>query len=521
MKSRRNLRNCIYPLKRSSDGFLGSDPVKLGALFEDIAVLEKAHWHPHFKAGRITSDSRLVAPGDIFVACRGARMDGHDFISQAIQSKAAVVVYEEWPDITAPSHLIAVRVADSNECLSQLLRAYYGHPDQKIKLVGVTGTNGKTTIAYLLHLLLREHIRAAYLGTLWYDLPHQKMPAVNTTPGSEVLFPLLHSMVEEKVQACVMEVSSHALAQKRVYGLGFELAIFTQLTQDHLDYHRTLEDYFQAKKMLFDQAPRPRHMLVNIDCPYGKRLCGSYPKAKTISLHAKADYSLKDLDISFHGSRFVFCFKGREVPFQIRLPFIHNIYNVAEVLAALDILGYDPEDFRGSLQEVPGIPGRMERVTGVEGFQVFVDYAHTPDAFENVLSQTRKLNPPRILTVFGCGGDRDKTKRPMMGKIAAHYSDVLVVTSDNPRSEDPEDIIHDILKGIRRPNHSEGPEIHTVTDRREAIAKTLSLARPNDVILILGKGHEDYQILGDVKVSFDDRKVVQECLKKDQRVFFS
>ena len=496
--------------------------MRVTQLFEDVPILEKRNWHPNLNVGRITSDSRLIEPGDVFVACRGARMDGHDFLSQAIQAKASVIVYENLPEAIIPPAIIGVQVANANECLPQLLRAYYRYPDQKIKLIGVTGTNGKTTISYLLHLLIREHTRSAYLGTLWYDLPHQKLAATNTTPGPEVLIPLLNDMVKEEVKTCIMEVSSHALHQKRVYGLGFELAIFSQLTQDHLDYHKSMEDYFSAKKLFFDQVPQPRHMLINTDCAYGKRLHKSYPNAKTLSLTAAADYEVKGVDLSFHGSRFSLCFKGREVPFQIRLPFTHNIYNVAEVLAALDILGYDPEDFRGALQEIPGIPGRMERVSGVDGYQIFVDYAHTPDAFENVLSQTRRLNPKRILTVFGCGGDRDKGKRPLMGKIAAHYSDILVLTSDNPRTEDPSVIIRDIQKGIGKPQtDGSGPMIHTISDRREAIQKVLSLAQLDDVILILGKGHEDYQILGDVKIPFDDRKVVQSCLKKDQRVFFS
>ncbi len=493
--------------------------IRLGALFDDVAALHKINWHPLVKVGKVTSDSRMVSAGDVFVACRGARMDGHDFLAQAIQAKAACVVFEDSGDVVFPSHVVGVQVENTHQALALLLRAAHGYPDQKIKLVGVTGTNGKTTISYLLHLLLREHTRTAYIGTLWYDLPQQKMPAVNTTPGSEVLIPLLQSMVQERVSTCIMEVSSHALSQKRVYGLQYELAIFTQLTQDHLDYHENLEEYFKAKRLLFEQVPAPRNMVINIDCPYGRRLYEAHPNAKSISLKGPADYQVKNIESGFHGSRFVLAFRGREVSFQIRLPFAHNIYNVAEVLAGLDLMGYDPEDFRGLLQEVPGIPGRMERVSGTDGFQVFVDYAHTPDAFENVLSQTRKMNPSRIITVFGCGGDRDRGKRPLMGKIAAHYSDILILTSDNPRSEDPDIIVHDIQRGIRK--GSEGGLVQTVLDRREAIEKALSVAQPNDVVLLLGKGHEDYQIIGSTKIAFDDRKVAQDYLRRNQRVFLS
>ncbi len=494
--------------------------MRLSNLFDSIAVVEKINWHPFVKIGKVTADSRLVNPGDVFVACRGARMDGHDFLAQAIQDKASCVVYEDFPDVPLPPHVVGIRVTDSNQAFSQILKNFYHHPDHKIKLIGVTGTNGKTTISYLLHLLLREHERSAYVGTLWYDLPHQKIAAQNTTPGPEVLIPLLHSMVEEKVETCVMEVSSHALDQKRVFGLEFELAIFTQLTQDHLDYHSTLEEYFQAKKLLFDQRPQPRNMLVNIDCAYGRRIHAEHPKAKTVSMKGPADYQIKLAESNFYGSRFVLAFKGKEVSFQIRLPFQHNIYNVAQVLASLDLLGYDPEDFKGLLQEVPGIPGRMERVSSSEGFQVFVDYAHTPDAFENVLSQAKKMNPARILTVFGCGGDRDRGKRPLMGKIASQYSDVLMITSDNPRSEDPEVIQHDILKGIKK-QPGDLIELHSIPDRKEAIEKALALAQPNDVVLILGKGHEDYQILGNTKIAFDDRKIAQEYLRRNPRVIVS
>ena len=493
--------------------------MRLGELLNGVNATEKINWRPGYKIGKITSDSRMLIPGDLFVACRGARMDGHDFLSQAIQAKPAGVVYEDLADINLPPSITGIRVKDSLETLSILLKNYYEAPDQKIRLIGVTGTNGKTTIAYLLHLLLRENAPAAYLGTLWYELPGQKLPAVNTTPGPEILIPLLADMAREKVKHCVMEVSSHALSQKRVHGLRFEVGIFTQLTQDHLDYHKNMEDYFKAKKIFFDREPRPRHILVNIDCPYGQRIYQDHPEAKTISFTKPADYQIKNVEPSFQGSRFLFCFKGRQSPFQIRLPLLHNVSNVAQVLAALDLLGYDPEDFKGSLQEIPGIPGRMERVSGSDQFQVFVDYAHTPDAMENVLHESLKLHPRRILTLFGCGGDRDKSKRPLMGEIACKYSDLVVLTSDNPRSENPEKILKDVLKGMK--SRDSKVETHVVIDRKEGIEKIISLAESGDVVLILGKGHEDYQILGDVKIPFDDRQVVQECLKRKSRVFLS
>lgn len=490
--------------------------MKLENLFNGVPVIEKTNWDPHRKIGKITSDSRAIEPGDLFVACPGSRMDGHDFISEAMMAKAGAVVVERSLDLFIPSRVTVIRVASTQACLAEILKRYYQNPDQHLKLVGVTGTNGKTTISYLLHQLLREKAKAAYLGTLWYDIAGKKITAPNTTPGSEVLIPYMKQMMDQKTEYCVMEVSSHALEQARVYGLQFELAMFTQLTQDHLDYHKSMESYFQAKRLFFTRQPEPRHMIINKDCPYGRRLLEEMPRAKSFSLEGPADYQVLRMEPSFQGSRFVLRFKGREVSFQIRLPMKHNIANVTTVLAALDLLGFDPEDFRGTLAEIPGIPGRLERVAGSDAFQVFVDYAHTPDAIENVLREAKKLNPKRILTLFGCGGDRDRTKRPLMAKAACEYSDLVMLTSDNPRSEDPEAILEDIKKGV--PKNLRDVHVTEILDRKEAIEKIISLAEPGDAVFILGKGHEDYQIIGDRKIPFDDRLVVQESFKRKSRV---
>lgn len=494
--------------------------MRLGVLFQDVPVIERIHWDPHCSIKKITSDSRAIEPGDIFVACPGSRMDGHDFLGEAILAKASAVVFERMPEINIPSRVTGLRVKNSQACLAEILNRFYDYPDRKVKLIGVTGTNGKTTIAYLLHQLLREKTRAAYVGTLWYELPHGKILASNTTPGAEILVPLLKQMQQEKVTHCVMEVSSHALDQRRVHGLEFELALFTQLTQDHLDYHKDMEHYFQAKRLLFSSKPTPRQLLINKDCPYGQRLLREYPHAKSLSLKGPADYEVAAIVPSFQGSQFRLRFKGREVPFQIRLPMRHNVANVASVLASLDLMGLDPEEFRGVLSEIPGIPGRMERIsTGEEAFQVFVDYAHTPDAVENVLSEARKLDPKRMLTLLGCGGDRDRGKRPLMGKAAYRYSDVVIFTSDNPRSEDPEAILEDIRKGV--PSGNKAVPVIEILDRYEAIERLISMAEPGDVLFVLGKGHENHQIIGDRKIPFDDRLVVQECLKRKSGVFLS
>ena len=327
-------------------------------------------------------------------------------------------------------------------------------------------------------------------------------------------------MAEEAVEHCIMEVSSHALDQRRTHGLHFELGIFTQLTQDHLDYHRTMRQYFEAKRKLFDSHPRPRKMLINADCSYGRKLLHDYPSASSFGINEPAEFRAVDIEPSFQGCRFKLQHKGKTSPFQIRLPMRHNISNVLGVLAALELLGYCPSDFRGSLLEIPGIPGRMERIANAHALEIFVDYAHTPDAIENVLSEARKLSPKRILTLFGCGGDRDASKRPLMGKAAYQYSDLMILTSDNPRSEDPEAILRDIKTGLPHGKNLE-KKVFEILNRAEAIEKLIALSEPGDVLFVLGKGHEDYQILGERKIPFDDRLVIQDCLKRKNRVFSS
>ncbi len=499
---------------------------RLEDIFCDVPVLERVHWDPKRYLNKVTADSRNVRSGDVFVACPGTRMDGHDFLGQAMHDKAGVVVYENEPDIMIPSHVTGVKVPDSRAALALLLNRYYDRPDQKVRLIGVTGTNGKTTTAYLIYRLLREHVKTAYLGTLWYELPSGRKTSVNTTPGPEVLIPMLSEMAKEDVRYCVMECSSHAISQKRIHGLEFEVGIFTQLTQDHLDYHGSMEHYFQTKRSFFANQPVPRRILLNKDCEYGRRLIEEFPDAKIFSLSGAADYTASNLAMSLQGSRFDFCFNGKQVPFQIRLPMKYNVANAVAVLAAIDLLGqadgkgFDIGDFRRTLEEIPAIPGRMERVGEGTDFTVFVDYAHTPDAFQKVLSDAREMKPGRIITVFGCGGDRDSTKRPLMTQSACKYSDVVILTSDNPRTESPEEILMDMRKGLPHPLTSR-LAVYEIMDRSEAIEKAVSLAKPGDAVFILGKGHEDYQILGDARIPFSDRGVVETCLSRKNRVVLS
>ena len=490
--------------------------MKLDDLFQGIPFLEKLHWKSSAHITHITSDSRLVTPGTLFVACRGSRMDAHDFIGQALLAGASAVVCESIPDFSFLKPVPVARVPSSRNALSLLLQRFYHFPDERLKLIGVTGTNGKTTIAYLLYRLLREKTGSAYLGTLDYEWPGHRLQSVNTTPGPELLIPILAQMRQDGVRYGVMEVSSHALDQGRVYGLPFELAIFTQLTQDHFDYHRTMERYFQAKRLLFSAVPSPKHTLINRDCVFGRRLLEEFSEAKSFSISQAADFEARSLESDFSGTRFVFKNTSGSSPCRIPMPFKHNVANAVAVLGALELLGFDPAEFFQELAAFEGIPGRLERVSKDEPFSVFVDYAHTPDAFENVLGQAARLKPRRIFTLFGCGGDRDPGKRKLMTEAACRFSDAVVLTSDNPRSEDPDKIIADMKEGI--PSSGKRPEVFEVPDRRQAIEKLISLAGEGDVLFILGKGHEDYQILGDKKVPFDDRLVARECLQQRSRV---
>jgi UDP-N-acetylmuramoyl-L-alanyl-D-glutamate--2,6-diaminopimelate ligase len=488
--------------------------LKLGELTRDLAVLERRNGEPSLDIASVVSDSRRVKPGSLFVACPGPRQDGHLFLEEALKRGAKALVAEKFPSGFPLNGTAGLRVADSREALALLLNRYYRFPSKKLKLIGVTGTNGKTTIAFLLNFLLGRRIPSGYIGTLGHQSPTQRGPLSNTTPGSEELFSLLAKMAEEGVRAAALEVSSHALHQKRVEGLQFELALFTQLSPEHLDYHENLENYFQAKRLLFHRTPKPKRILINRDSPYGRRLLAENPKAKSLSLTDRADYSVEEIEASFEGSEFVLVTPDGKARFRTQLPLRHNVENAATVLAGLHLFGFDPAEFREALETFPGVPGRLERLEG-NGFSVFVDYAHTPDAFEHILSEAKRLRPKRILTLFGCGGDRDPFKRPEMTRTAYHYSDFVILTSDNPRNEDPGEILRQMREGL--PAGRPLPNVIEIPDRKEAIRELLAMAQPGDALFILGKGHEDYQILGTRKIHFDDREVVREILKKRHR----
>ncbi len=457
----------------------------------------------------LTDDSRKAIPGCCYVAVRGTQFDGHSVIPQVIEAGAAAIVAETPCPAEYADKVYWVQVADTHEANGTLMSAWHDFPSQQMVVLGVTGTNGKTTISYLVNAIFRATWRkAGLIGTIIYDDGATRTPSTNTTPGAAALQAKLADMVANGCRACAMEVSSHALEQNRTAGTEFRVGIFTNLTQDHLDYHGTMENYYQAKKLLFTRMADSKGIaVINVDDAYGRRLAGELApimKVRTFGHDASADFCVKPRILSLKGSQYELVYQGRS--YLVRTPLIgeFNVSNSLAALAGAVAAGVNLRDAISCLAQSPQVPGRMELVSSVNNVQSFVDYAHTPDAVENVCRTMKELcRQGCVITVFGCGGDRDRTKRPLMGEAAARYSDVCIVTSDNPRSEDPEAIIDDIMPGIPAAKQ------HRITDREEAIRAALEMARPGDCVLIAGKGHENYQIFADETISFSDSAVVQ------------
>jgi UDP-N-acetylmuramoyl-L-alanyl-D-glutamate--2,6-diaminopimelate ligase len=456
----------------------------------------------------VTHDSRRVAPGSLFVAIRGLATDGNTFVEAARKKGAPAVVSEAEAQSGGPW----LQVKDAREALAVVSAAVLGHPAEGLQLVGVTGTNGKTTTTYLIDAILRAAGRpSGLLGTVQYRIGNRLMEAVRTTPEASDLQHLFREMAEAGCRYAVLEVSSHSLVLKRVHGCEFQVAVFTNLTRDHLDFHGDMESYFAAKRVLFDALLREDgHAVVNIDDPHGAELARGVPgRVLTYALENEADLSASAVELSLRGTRFQA--RTRAGTFDVQTP-LFGRFNVQNVLAALGAglaLGVSPEEALRGIASLAGVPGRLERVDAGQDFAVVVDYAHTDDALKNLLEALRELGPRRLITVFGCGGDRDNTKRPLMGTVASRLSDFVIVTSDNPRSEPPEAILEQVRRGIPK---SREDQTELVVDRREAIARALELARPGDVVAIAGKGHENYQVLRDRTVPFDDRQVARDLL---------
>jgi UDP-N-acetylmuramoyl-L-alanyl-D-glutamate--2,6-diaminopimelate ligase len=458
----------------------------------------------------VTHDSRGVSAGGVFVAIRGLKDDGNAYVDAALKKGAVLVISEQ----SARPGIPWLTVPDAREALATVSALFHHDPSRTLTLVGVTGTNGKTTTTFLLEAVLQaagHHV--GLLGTIAYRIAGRAVEAARTTPESPDLQALFHQMVDAGCSHAVLEVSSHSLALKRVHGCEFSVAVFTNLTRDHLDFHGDMESYFEAKRLLFSRQLRAGgHAIINIDDDWGQKLAaglsGRY--VHTYSLQRPATLRAEDVDLSLTGTRFTIRTAGPALCVESPLLGLFNVRNLLAAAGAALALGVDPEVVRRGLAGVAGIPGRLERVEAGQDFTVVVDYAHTDDALKNLLETVRALGPKRVITVFGCGGDRDATKRPLMGAVAARLSDIVIVTSDNPRSEPPEAIMAEIQRGMN--GHRSGKERHAIVDRREAIAKAFELAAPGDAVVIAGKGHETQQIIRDRKLPFDDRQVARELL---------
>lgn len=451
--------------------------------------------------------SRDVSPGDLFFCVRGFSVDGHEFAADAVERGAAALVCERPLGLGVPE----VLVADARAAMPEFARRFYGDPSSELDVVGITGTNGKTTTSYLVRQIFEAAGRpCGLIGTVSWIIGGVETPAVRTTPEAIDLVRALRQMLDGGEQACAIEVSSHALELGRVDGADFHAAVFTNLTQDHLDFHETMDDYFAAKRILFERSPGVS--IVNVDDPYGRRLATEFDCVTFSAEGAEATYRAKDVEFDATGSRFTLLHDGQELLASTTLPGVFNVANALAALAVTIELGVPAELAIEGLARATGAPGRFEPVGGAE-FGVFVDYAHTPDSIENVLRAAERLPHNRVISVVGAGGDRDRTKRPLMGAAAAAGSDVVVVTSDNPRSEDPAQIIEDVLLGAREAAARSGAEVVDVIDRREGIERAVALAAPGDIVFVFGKGHEQgIEFENGRKVPFDDATVVRETL---------
>lgn len=455
------------------------------------------------KVNSVVDDSRCAKNGALFVAVTGENFDGHDFIHDAIKFGAKAVIGEKSLHFT--NDITYIRVKNSRKALAKSSAWFYGFPADKLKLIGVTGTSGKTTTTYLIRAMLNEvGARSGLIGTIANVINDKQLPTSFTTPGALELNQLFLQMLEHNVDYVVMEVSSHSLKLHRVEGLQFQVGVFTNLTRDHLDFHKSFEDYFSSKQKLFQQSKRA---VINIDDDSGKKLLDAINvPALTFGIENSADLIAQNVRQSSKGVFYDLIYKDKKYSVSYGVPGLFSVYNSLAALAAGISLGFAMDSLIKALQNVEGVPGRFELIKNDRGIIVIVDYAHKPDGLKNVLYTMREFSKGRIITVFGCGGDRDRGKRPIMGKISTELSDFTIITSDNPRGEDPEAIIRDIEKGAVGKNYMKIP------DRQEAIKAALSIAKKGDAVLIAGKGHETYQIIGDKKIHFDDREIAKEFL---------
>lgn len=482
--------------------------MQLNELLNRVPVLE-IHGDDTREISDLVSDSRKITENSLYIAMRGTVVDGHSFIASSIENGAKAIVCEEFPENFA-DNITYVMVKDSSRALGQLASNFYGNPSEKLKLIGVTGTNGKTSVSTLLFDVFKNlGYDSALLSTVEIRIGEKKIPATHTTPDVITINKILAQAVEEGCEFAFMEVSSHGISQNRIEGLHFEVAGFTNLTHDHLDYHKTFDGYLKTKKRFFDELQHTAVAITNIDDKNGNvMLQNTKATKKSYALKTMADFHGKLLEVDFNGM--LLNFNGKE--FWTTLTGKFNVYNLLLVYAIASELGFEQDEILQAISKLKRVSGRFETFKSGGGIFFIVDYAHTPDALENILDSINDIRTKneRLITVFGCGGDRDHSKRSEMGNIATKKSTLAIITSDNPRTEDPAVIIKEIEAGVEPQNFS---KYTSIPDRREAIKMAIKFAEPKDIVLVAGKGHETYQEINGVKQHFDDKEVIDELWK--------
>ena len=478
--------------------------MKLKEIIEVIPDVSAVNGNINVEIKSVAYDSRKTEKGAVFIAISGFDFDGHKFIDDALERGACAVVGEKPIKLEGVPY---IQVENSRRALAAISAKFYNYPAEKLKLAGVTGTSGKTTVTHLIGRMLKgSGASAGIIGTIENTINNKKIAATHTTPESLELNKIFSQMVQDNVEYVAMEVSSHSLKLERVYGLKFEVGVFTNLSRDHLDFHKNFEDYFSSKKKLFDSV---NQAVINIDDENGRKLLNMLAVPTiTYGRDKSADLRAENVKISATGVLYDLVFKGKIYPVSYSTPGMFSVYNSLAAIGACLALGFPVEQLINVLKDAGGVRGRFELVENPLGINVIVDYAHKPDGLKNVLETIRGFCSGRIITVFGCGGDRDRGKRPQMGKIASELSDYVIITSDNPRSENPENIINEIEAGICKNNYEK------VIDRRKAIQRAIAIAKKGDTVLIAGKGHETYQIFKDKKIHFDDKEVAKEFLTR-------
>jgi UDP-N-acetylmuramoyl-L-alanyl-D-glutamate--2,6-diaminopimelate ligase len=492
---------------------VSSRSIKLGALFEGAdASISAAVGDLEIR--QVACDSRKVRPRALFFALHGAKTDGNAFIRDAVARGAVAIASGEAAPPALPASVAWIQVREARRALAVAAANFFGHPANALQLVAVTGTNGKTTTTSLVDAIIKASgAKTGLFGTIGYQTPLGEYPAPNTTPESVDLQGFLAEIRDAGGRYAVLEASSHSLAMDRLWGCRFAAAIFTNLTREHMDYHKTFEDYFAAKCRLFEGtgAEAPEAGVVNVDDEYGKRLAGIAKKTVTYGLESSADITTKKFHLSFNGLTFTAQTPKGKVQVASSLVGRINVYNILAAIGAAQALGLSNETIESGIRNLESVSGRFQRIDLGQPFLVIVDYAHTDDALENLIRTARELNPKgRIITLFGCGGEKDRTKRPVMGEVTGRLSDLTILSSDNPRSEDPLKIISDIIVGLQKT----GGKYLIEPDREKAVALAMDEARAGDIVLLAGKGHENYQLLAGGTIEFDDREVARRALRE-------